>query len=213
MTTPKRWSYVYLNNNTLWGEFIKIKIIFLILIAFSFITTLATLIYSGIILPNNPSKQNYPIRGVDVSSYQGIINWDILSKQGIDFAYIKATEGSSFVDNRFSYNWEHANTTSLRIGAYHFFSFDSSGLTQAENFIKIVPALDSSLPPVVDFEFYGDKEKNLPDTTKAKENLRVLLEKLEVQYNKKPIIYVTGKSFNLYIKNDFKDYPIWIRNI
>ncbi len=60
------------------------------------ICVLAASLYNGLIHINNPSKQKYPIRGVDVSSYQGVIDWNVLSRQNIDFAYIKATEGGHF---------------------------------------------------------------------------------------------------------------------
>ena len=73
-----------------------------------------------------------------VSSYQGEINWRVLSSQNISFVFIKATEGSSFVDKNFAYNFQEAQKTSLSVGAYHFFSYDSEGKTQAENFINTV---------------------------------------------------------------------------
>ena len=136
---------------------------FVLLICVVFMVAGASLgmaVYKGKIILNHPSGKEYPVRGVDVSAYQGEIDWDVLEKQEIDFAFVKATEGSSFVDRRFIQNYEEARKTDLRIGAYHFFSFDSSGKTQAENFIKNVPVDDEMLPPVVDFEFYGDKEKN-----------------------------------------------------
>ena len=97
----------------------------------------------------------YPVRGVDVSNFQGEVDWNTLSAQNISFAYIKATEGSSYKDERFDYNWKNASDCDLRIGAYHFFSFESSGETQAGNFIKTVKAVDDMLPPVIDVEYYG----------------------------------------------------------
>ena len=171
------------------------------------------MLFEGIILLNNPSDKAYPVRGVDVSAYQGDIDWNALAKQNISFAFIKATEGSSFVDKHFSRNWQQAVRTNLKIGAYHFFSFDSSGLTQAENFIRTVPDAQGTLPPVVDFEFYADKEKNIPDINSARENLNILLDKLTQHYHKKPIIYATMKTYDLYIKGSYPDYPIWIRDV
>ena len=97
--------------------------------------------------------------GVDVSSYQADIDMNKLKEQNIQFIYIKATEGSSGQDSRFAENWENAKHAGLLSGAYHFFSFDSDGKTQAENFIKMVgPDLRGRLLPVVDVEYYGDKE-------------------------------------------------------
>ena len=106
----------------------------IILIIFAIILTIVIsigiMLWNGIIFLNNPSIDEYPIRGVDVSSYQGKIDWKTLSEQDIQFAFIKATEGSSFVDPNFSENYSNARKTKLRIGAYHFFSYDSSGKTQ-----------------------------------------------------------------------------------
>ena len=133
--------------------------------------------------------------------------------QGISFAFIKATEGSSFKDEKFAYNMAQAYETDLRVGAYHFFSYDSSGETQAENFINTVPRLDNMLPPVIDIEFYGDKDFNLPSRQHTESILRPLLERLEHHYGKKPIIYAVEKSYDLYIKDDYQNYPIWIRDV
>ena len=93
--------------------------------------------------------------GIDVSYHQGDIDWETLSRQGIDFAFIKATEGSGYADTYFRNNYKNAADTDIRIGAYHFFSFDSPGKTQAENFIRTVPVTDDMLPPVIDLEYYG----------------------------------------------------------
>lgn len=122
-------------------------------------------------------------------------------------------EGSSMVDKKFKENYEGACKTRLRVGAYHFFSFDSEGRTQAENFIKTVPVDDEMLPPVVDFEFYGNKEKHLPNKEKVKKELDVLLQKLEEQYGRKPILYVTKKPYQLYIEGDFEEYDTWVRDV
>ncbi len=175
--------------------------------------TLLLLVWNGVILLNNPSRAQYPVRGVDVSSYQGEIDWPTLAGQGIRFAFIKATEGSSHVDERFAYNYEQAPKAGLRAGAYHFFSYDSPGETQAENFIRTVPRVQGALPPVVDVEFYGDKEKNPPARETVVRELSVLLEALEEHYNMRPILYATEKSYALYLAGGFAEYDIWIRNV
>lgn len=171
------------------------------------------LLYNGVLWFNHPSKQKYPIRGVDVSSYQGNIDWNLLSLQNIKFTFIKATEGSKSKDERFDINWKNANKTALKVGAYHFFSYDSDGSSQARNFMNNVPKRPNSLPPVIDIEFYGNKEKNPPSKKQVDEILHILLNNLESYYGKKPVIYCTEKSYNLYIKSGYASYPIWIRNI
>ena len=190
-------------------KFIYISIIIVVLT----VCIIAFLIYNGNIKFNHPSSKDYPVRGVDVSEYQGEIDWEKLSNQNIDFAYIKATEGSSYTDERFQYNYQNAITTNLKIGAYHFFSFDSDAISQSENYIKNVPKDMNLLPPVVDIEFYGDKNKNIPNAENTREQLKKLLEKLEEYYEKNPIIYATNTSYNLYIKDNFEGYKIWIRDI
>ena len=177
------------------------------------IIVIAATLYNGVILLNNPSDIEFPVRGIDVSAYQGTIDWDTLANQQIQFAFIKATEGSSFVDSKFIENYTNAVKTALRVGAYHFFSYDSSGKTQAENFIAVVPKSDDMLPPVVDVEFYGNKEKYLPDKDATQTELSILLTELENHYGKRPIIYAVEKSYDLYIAGEYIEYDIWIRDV
>jgi len=192
----------------------KVKIILTILLVTVILCALFFyLVWNGHIILNGFSANKYPVKGIDVSSYQGEINWQELSKENISFAFIKATEGSSFVDKNFKYNFSEARKTLLCVGAYHFFSFDSSGETQAENFIKNVEPFDGMLPPVIDVEFYGDKEQNPPDRNDVEIKLKALIKKLEEHYNQKPIIYATEKSYEYYLSDDYKDYDIWIRNV
>lgn len=174
---------------------------------------LAFCVFHGFVLINHPSKNRYPVRGVDVSHYQGEIDWKILSGQGIDFAYIKATEGSSHTDPEFTKNWLGAQSVDLKAGAYHFFSFDSQGADQLLHFIQTVPDSDQMLPPAVDFEFYGDKKANPPDKTAAVEQLKILLEGLEAYYEVRPVLYATEDSWEMYLQEGFEDYPLWIRNV
>ena len=84
------------------------------------VALVAGLAWTGVLHPNNPSSERYPVRGVDVSRYQGDIDWPVLAGQGIDFAFIKATEGSTLVDPRFAANLDGATAAGLRVGAYHF---------------------------------------------------------------------------------------------
>lgn len=171
------------------------------------------LIYQRKIIVNRPSKEEYPVRGVDVSYYQGKIDWQILAQEDIDFAFIKATEGSSHVDIKFEENWEQSGKTGLKRGAYHFFSFESSGKAQAEHFISVVPKTAGDLAPVVDIEFYGDRFHNRPDVEKTRRELQSLLDTLEAHYGTAPVIYATESSYSAYVRGAFDRYPLWIRNV
>lgn len=190
-------------------KFIKIGIIGVIGIAI----LLGVLVYRGVLTFSLPLLLKYPVKGVDVSHYQGDINWQVLSGENIKFAIIKATEGSSHEDENFAYNYEEAKKTSLYIGAYHFFSFDSPGRKQAENYIKAVPKDEDNLPPVIDFEFYGDKKQYPPQKEEVLKELGEMLISLESYYGKKPIIYVTQATYEQYIKGTYDSYPIWMRSL
>lgn len=105
---------------------------------------------------NSVRNSGNHVKGVDVSAYQGDIDWKKLADQDIYFAFIKATEGKDHVDKNFEKNWKEARKAHLKVGAYHFVNFDQDGKTQADHFINTVPKENDSLPPVIDLELYGD---------------------------------------------------------
>ncbi|WP_022765978.1 GH25 family lysozyme [Butyrivibrio sp. XPD2006] len=188
---------------------ILIPVISLILLA----GLTSTLLYTGVIHINNPSRSKYPVRGVDVSHHQGEVDWDKLSKEDISFAFIKATEGSQYKDEQFDRNWGKAAATELRIGAYHFFSLDSSGADQAENFCNTVEAVKDMLPPVVDVEPYGNyQDPGQLDKEKMMAELGDFLIGVESYYGLKPIIYTTEEWLPV-LEEKFSDYDLWIRNV
>ena len=170
---------------------------------------LGVLFLNGVLQFNTPSKERYPVRGVDVSHYQGKIDWEVLSAQGISFAYIKATEGSSSTDERFPENWSGAGSTGLRIGAYHFFSFESAGKTQAENFISAVEPVPGMLPPAADVEPYGAFDEVTPEVLNE---LSIWLADVEARYGMKPVIYTTAGYYGT-IREAFPEHDIWLRSV
>jgi lysozyme len=172
----------------------KILILLISLILLVLLSGLTSaLLYTGVIHINNPSRSKYPVRGVDVSHHQGEVDWDKLSKEDISFAFIKATEGSKYKDEQFDRNWSKAAATDLRIGAYHFFSLDSPGADQAENFCNTVGAVKDMLPPVVDVEPYGNyQDPGQLDKEKMLAELSDFLVGVESYYGLKPILQQTG---------------------
>jgi len=157
--------------------------------------------------------ERFPVMGVDVSHYQGEIDWSSLAQQNVKFAFIKATEGSGHVDEYAEKNLKNASETDILLSAYHFFSFESAGETQAENFISVVDSEAIDMPPVVDIEYYADKRKDKPAKEETAEILRPLLEAMEEHYGEKPIIYTTLPVYYRYIRDGFSDYPLWIRSV
>lgn len=189
------------------------KIVLIIFLFFIIGILFGVLILSKKIQIHSVFADNYEVQGIDVSHYQGEMDWEKIKEQGISFAFIKATEGSSHVDQKFLNNWKRAEEAKVLIGAYHFFSFDSSGNTQAKLYIETVGSLSGKLLPVIDVEYYGSKEKNPPSEEEVRINLQNMLDILEEEYKVKPMIYTTYKVYHKYIKDKFTEYPLWIRNV
>ena len=167
---------------------------------------------AAFIVLKEPIAARYPVRGIDVSHHQGKIDWAAVARANISFAYIKATEGQNLVDDRFTANWQDATQAGVTRGAYHFFTFCSAGLAQADNFITHVPVAAASLPPAVDVEFAGNCE-NPPNRRAIRQELHALLEALARRYGRTPMIYISITASWLIIDDTFTQYPIWIRNL
>jgi lysozyme len=170
------------------------------------------LLFFGFLRFNYPKTSKFPIRGIDISHYQGNIDWNMLKEENIQFVYIKATEGSDFIDDKFTENWINALKNNYIVGAYHFYVACSSGLEQADNFIKNVPKDSNSLPPVIDLEF-----KNVCNTNKTKSQIISeigdYIKTISIHYGQEPIIYTTYEFYKEYFGGNLKSDRIWIRDI
>jgi lysozyme len=150
--------------------------------------------------------------GIDVSSHQGEVDWERVAGDDIDFAYIKATEGGDFVDERFRRNWDGAAVAGLDRGAYHFFTLCRGGAEQAENFLRTVPSDADALPPVVDLELAGNCSER-PERTWVERELGVFLEQVESATGQTVVLYVGADFQDRYHIRDDLDRPIWHRRV
>lgn len=155
--------------------------------------------------------EGYEIHGIDISHYQGEIDWGQLREAMIErcpvrFVVIKATEGSNKLDDSFNENFYQARENGFIRGAYHFWSTKTSARLQAEYFLKQVHLEDGDLPPILDVEKKGNI--SVEDFQK---NVLTWLRLVEKHYNVKPIIY-TYYKFKMDYLNDsvFNEYPYWI---
>lgn len=158
----------------------------------------------SIVLARN-AKQVFD--GIDVSHHQGDINWRKVKQvqPGLDFVYVKCTEGKTYADPIFIRNVRGASEQGYKVGAYHYFRMTSSSHEQYQNFKKQMDKVHLDLIPMVDIEQDdGKPHKQLQDS------LRVLLNLLEKAYGKKPMIYGTQRSYNAYCAPEFNDYPLYI---
>jgi lysozyme len=173
---------------------------------------LAYLLFIGRIRFNYPDKDEFPIVGIDVSHHQGEIRWEELRTENISFVIVKATEGGDYKDPRFKKNWTKSKEEGYRTGAYHFYRVCKDGKEQAKNFIETVPSEPDNLPPTIDLEFGGNCK-----TDKTKDQIisevNEFLDIVETHYKRRPIIYVTHEFYDEYMVDQFKDCPIWIRDI
>ncbi|MBQ8158594.1 MAG: glycoside hydrolase family 25 protein [Prevotella sp.] len=159
------------------------------------------------------SPDGYEIHGIDISHYQGTIDWEVLRNQGmidkcpIRFVMIKATEGSSRVDPKFKDNFEQSLEYGFTRGAYHFYSIHSEARQQAQFYIDNVKLLRGDLPPVLDVEHKPTHQTD----EEFKMSVLEWLEIIENHYGVKPIIYTYYKFKMQYLSEEvFDQYPYWI---
>jgi lysozyme len=160
------------------------------------------------------SPKKLAVHGVDVSRWQGEIDWPKLRSQGANFAYIKATDGGDHLDPMFKKNWRAAGEAGLRRGAYHFFYWCRTAGEQADWFIRNVPKAPGALPPVIDVEWNGESRcKKRPSREKVLEKMQVFMDKLEAHYGQRPIIYTAPDFYRDNLKGAFPNHPFWLRSV
>lgn len=158
---------------------------------------------------------SFAIHGIDVSRWNGDIDWRQVRASGVKFAWIKATEGGDHLDPKFRENWAEAKAAGVPRGAYHFVWWCRPGHEQVEWFKRNVPREPDALPPVLDVEFQPTS-RNCPKKLVREEvlaKMRLMLREMEQHYGKKPVIYVTVDFYAAIMHpEEFKDYPVWVRS-
>lgn len=141
--------------------------------------------------------------GIDVSRYQGRINWSQVSKdKRVSYVYLKATEGVKLVDPTYKYNHRAVRKAGILVGAYHFFSPTASSHHQLSNFKKNVDPRSQDLIPVVDVEIAPRRRSQVLPFLKR---LRTFINGVEKHYGCKPIIYTSVNFYNDYLAGRFSD--------
>ncbi|CAM5588974.1 lysozyme [Aquamicrobium terrae] len=160
------------------------------------------------------SPHALPVHGVDVSRWQGEIDWPRLRSQGANFAYIKATDGGDHLDPMFRKNWRGASEAGLRRGAYHFFYWCRTAGEQADWFIRNVPKVAGALPPVIDVEYNGESScKMRLSRERVLEKMQVFMDKLERHYGQRPIIYTAPDFYRDHLDGAFPNHHFWLRAV
>jgi len=168
--------------------------------------------------PGVESAKRHPVQGIDISRWQGAIDWGQVKAAGTRFAFIKATEGGDHVDPAFQRNWQGARAAGIPTGAYHFVYWCRPAHEQAQWFVQHIPAASDALalPPILDVEWNGHSRtcpKKVSRET-AIEKMRVMLRELEAHTGRRPIIYTDIPFHRDVIEGtaEFEGYPFWIRS-
>jgi lysozyme len=158
---------------------------------------------------------DYPIHGIDVSKFQGDIDWNAVAGSGVKFAWIKATEGGDNADARFQANWTGAKAAGVPHGAYHFVYWCRPPMEEMANFEQNAPVEVDALPPVLDVEATPTSKTCHRHLTQegAIAEMKVMLDEMERHYGKRPVIYTTVDFYQAILADGaFTDYPIWVRS-
>lgn len=155
-----------------------------------------------------PSKEEFPLRGIDISAHNGEIDFESLARENpVDFVYVKATEGTDFLDRNYEQNILGASRQGIPTGAYHFFRFDTDGEMQALNFLSALRGRRFRLPPAIDIEEWGNPDGHA--TALIVNRLRDMVSYMEHE-GYAPMLYTNRDGYRRFIRGNFDSYPLWL---
>jgi lysozyme len=146
--------------------------------------------------------------GIDVSNHQGSIDWARVGADGVELAYLKATEGKTFVDPYFATSSAGAHAAGIRTGAYHFFSLCSSGADQAAAFLRTAPPSPAALSPALDLEILGGCSDR-PPPAEVRAELDTFSTQVERAWGRPLLIYARRSWTRVYPLPSGADRPRW----
>lgn len=178
----------------------KILIITMTLTLFLFIAL------GSAVLAFAPSS-NTIYKGIDVSEWQGDINFQKVKEDGIKIVYIRAGQGFSYKDEKFERNYEKAKKYNLKVGVYHYVTAknEEEAKRQAKFFISLISGKKIDCKLAMDFEYF-------PNISKSEVNKIALafLEEVEQLSGKKAIVYSDAYNADNTFEGKVTKYPLWI---
>ena len=143
--------------------------------------------------------------GIDVSKWQGNINWGSVAGDGVEFAIVRVSDGTTYIDEKFDQNWQGARDNGIVRGVYQFFRSDEDPIEQADLLLERMGTLEpGDLPPVADVE----STDGVSNATRAT-RLQQWLDHVEAAVGRKPLIYTGGYFWQDNVGADFSEYPLW----
>jgi len=161
------------------------------------------------------------VQGIDVSHYQGTINWTSVKNSGIQFAFCKATEGVNYVDPKFNTDIAGAIAVGIPVGPYHFARLDSGetirtdAIDEANDFVDAIQGYYNGpgliLRPVLDLEQSGLPDDPVSPSIKSYTSRWVLqfCNTVRSRLGFDPVIYTGGYIANNYLNADIANYDLW----
>lgn len=147
-------------------------------------------------------------QGIDVSNWQGYINYSEVKNSGIDVVYIKASQGNSIVDSYFRTNYDNAKANGLKVGLYHFLTARTvqEAQQQAEYFTSVISGTSPDCKLAMDFEVFGDLTNQ-----QINEISFAFLQKVQELTGKEVIVYSDGSNAaNTFSSELANAYPLWV---
>lgn len=155
----------------------------------------------------DPDRGVYPIKGIDVSSHNGLVDFRRAAADSISFVFIKASEGTGFSDAAFADNFERARRAGIAVGVYHFFRFDSEGWRQAANMLRTIGDRRVDLPLAIDVEEGANAEPGSTDD--VVEQLHSMVDYLRA-WGYRVILYSNKSGYRRFLRDRFDDHDLWI---
>ncbi len=137
--------------------------------------------------------EDYAVHGIDVSRWQASIDWAAAREGGVNFAFVKATEGGDHANDAHDAMRAGAAAAGVPAGAYHFWYHCRSGAEQARWFLKAAPPRPGSLPPVLDIEWtpFSPTCRDRPPAREVRAEAASFLRVVEARYGRPAIVYAT----------------------
>jgi lysozyme len=146
------------------------------------------------------------VQGIDVSHFQGVVDWQQVAQAGMAFAFAKATEGITYTDPHFATNWAGIQAAGLPRGAYHFFEANDDATAQAQHFLATVQLAAGDLPPVLDIEVTaGVSDQQIWS------GVSTWLQIVEQATGRQPILYTAPGFWSSHEPDlTLTSYPLWL---
>ena len=152
-------------------------------------------------------SSNIIYQGIDVSGYQGNINFREVKEAGIDIVYIKSSEGSNYIDSHFERNYEQARVNGLKIGFYHYVTArtEEQARRQAHFFVSVISGKVVDCKLAMDFESFGSLSREEINRIGL-----VFLQTVEQLSGKEVILYSNAYTANNIWRGELTNYPLWV---